>query len=82
VKGGAVLALYGESLINILKSIFPDHEWVEWGFSHVPGGFWNTIENQRKYFDWLERKLNITDKTQWYNTNPSKISQHSGAPSF
>ena len=29
--------------------------------------FWINIENQRKYFDWFENKMNFKDKSDWYS---------------
>jgi hypothetical protein len=32
----------------------------------VPRGFWNSIDNQRLFFDHLARKYNVTHPEQWH----------------
>ena len=34
---------------------------------NISKNFWSNIENQRKYFDWFENKMNFKDKSDWYS---------------
>jgi hypothetical protein len=43
--------------VKALLALYPEHTWHEWMFSRVPDGFWNSIENQRRYLDWLAPQL-------------------------
>lgn len=52
--GGALLRIqYEGSIYKLLSTVYSEVEWIPWKFSHVPRGFWNDINNQRKYLDWL-----------------------------
>ena len=67
-KGGRLLLeYYGQSLVNLLKFVYPEHPWQIWRFHQVSAGFWDDISNQKMYFDWLAEQLNINDLQDWYN---------------
>jgi hypothetical protein len=51
--GGSLLTLYNSSLIDLLKKVYPDHDWVMWKFGTVKHNFWKDDKNQRDFFDWL-----------------------------
>ena len=65
--GGLVTHNYGGSHINLIKSVFPDYEWFEWKFIHVPNNFWEDKKNQKKYIIWLGKELGYTTMEEWYN---------------
>ena len=67
---------YSDSLIKALQDLYPEFEWIPWLFkSGVPQGFWKDMENRRKYFEWLAPKLNVSQPSDWYQVNSSKIAQ-------
>jgi hypothetical protein len=58
-----------------LQAVFPEQQWHPWRFSQVPVGYWEDMENQRKYFDWLAKRLKITRPDDWYNVSLSDVKQ-------
>jgi hypothetical protein len=58
---------YGNSIINLLKKIHPEYNWKEWLFLLSPEGFWNDINNQKRYIEWFKVKMNIQTIEEWYN---------------
>ena len=64
---------YDYSLYLALKSIYPNYEWIPWKFHQIPKNYWSNIENQRKYFDWFENKMNFNDKSNWYSITIKEI---------
>jgi hypothetical protein len=58
-------------LISSLRSMYPDHEWLEWKFQTVPPSFWSDTDNQARFIHWLEKKLDIDSLEKWY-TVPRK----------
>jgi hypothetical protein len=56
---GLLNGKYGGSLHMLLKNVYPEHEWIPWRFSQVSKGYWDDIQNQRLYFEWLQKKLSI-----------------------
>ena len=63
-----LLQLHNDSLFEVLSSIYPQYEWMQWRFKHCkcPQNFWNNIENQRKYIEWAGKELNIKEMSDWY----------------
>ena len=50
---------YKRSPSKMLSSVYNEHSWNLWKFEHTPRGFWNQIENQKNYLDWLAGQLHI-----------------------
>lgn len=46
--------------------------------SELPRTFWWNINNQRKYFEWLSRKLSIKNPSDWYQVTVSRIESTGG----
>jgi hypothetical protein len=74
-KGGAALLrhYFKDSLPRALAAIYPEHEWPEHRFSHVPIGFWEDVKHQRIYFDWLAATWGISNLEDWYNVRGSDV---------
>ena len=55
-KGGSWILnkYYGGSLVKALATIYPNQIWQRWRFSRVPDGFWNQLENQKNYVNWIK----------------------------
>ena len=65
--------------VDCVKSIFPNYEWVDWKFTVGPFGYWNKIENQKKYMEWLGNKLGYTSMEDWYKVNQKDFVDNYGA---
>lgn len=50
--GAGFLKHFGSPFVAV-KELFPKKDWLEWRFNSVPRGFWNSLDNQRRYLDWL-----------------------------
>lgn len=64
--GDTFLSKYDNSLHKALSSLYPDHDWLPWAFESVPRGFWDILENQKKFLDWFAKEAGITKMEQWY----------------
>ena len=69
---------YDGSLVKALQALYPEKNWQVWKFLHVPHEFWNDIENQRIFLNWLSKELLIENLDDWYKVNPSKIIENGG----
>jgi len=76
--GSGLLGNYSSSHINILTSLYPEYDWLEWEFKFTSRYYWKKKENQKKYMDWLIKKLGYTDKEQWYNITQRIIDNNNG----
>lgn len=76
---GLMVNYFNSSLWTALKSVYPEHDWLMWKFHKVPKGYWEDTANQRKFFDWLGKKLGYTHLDDWYNITKDQIDKHGGA---
>jgi len=78
VSGDIFKQNYGSGLLKdkfdfshtkLLKSCFPDYNWLPWKFTIAPKNFWKEKINVIWYLNWLEGELGIKDKNEWYKIN-------------
>jgi hypothetical protein len=62
-----------ENLAQLLHQIYPEYEWLPWRFEKVPNGYWDDINNQKKYLTWVEKELNINKLSDWYKVSAKVI---------
>ena len=65
-----------------LRAIYPDYKqiWKDWKPARSkPNGYWSDLENQRKFFDNLETKLNIKQPEDWYKIQGTEVYKLGGA---
>ena len=77
-NGQALLQHYGGSLFKILSVIYPEHSWIPWRFEKVPPFFWEDIKNQKNFFDWLGKELQIEDVEDWYHIKAADVDKKGG----
>lgn len=68
----------GGSMVNAIKEAYPTHEWLDWRFSKVPRGFWDTQENRRRFFKWAEEQLDIKTMEDWYKIKLHDVAELGG----
>ena len=61
---------YRGSLFQLLNTIFPFNEWQFWKLEDVDESerklYWMDTRNQRHYFEWLQRELQLETPKDWY----------------
>ena len=67
--GGKYLlqSYYENDLQILLQTNFPDHHWKFYFIIGDEIEFFKSIENQKKYLDYLGKKLNINEVIDWIN---------------
>ncbi len=79
------------SSYGAVKDCFPQYDWQEWLFSRVPGGFWKSRTNCRRYLRWLGERLGYRHMDDWYgisyhdfarNKGLAFINGHRGSPAL
>lgn len=64
---------YGGNVEQALRAVYVAHNWQSWKFAQVPNGFWDSIENQRLFFDWLSEKLGVKTLAEWGAVRPQQV---------
>jgi len=59
--GRGVLKYHDNSLMNSLKSIYPEYNWHLWLFSYAPRGHWESDSNMISYLRWMASELHLED---------------------
>jgi hypothetical protein len=75
---GLLANYYANSLINALKTVYPEHEWLEWKFSKASKSFWEDEIRRKQYMSWLKRHLNYSKPEDWYKLNRRVINSTGG----
>jgi hypothetical protein len=52
-------------MVEMLTAIYPERTWYPWLFGRVPTGYWDDINNERRFFDWIAQKLGILQHQDW-----------------
>src|SRR3569833_1369311 len=64
---GLVTKTYNSSLYLMLKSVYPEHDWVPWQFKVLPASASRDPEVIRKALDFVEKTKAIAKPEEWYN---------------
>ena len=64
---------------KLLKSVYPEYEWLFWKFVCSPMNSWDNKENQLQYIDWLGEHLGYTTKEDWYKITTNDFHTNYGS---
>jgi hypothetical protein len=53
------------NMSDAISDAYPEHQWYPWRFAMVPKGYWDTKENQRKFFDYAMKELRLKTMEDW-----------------
>jgi hypothetical protein len=76
--GSGLIKYYKGSCILFLKSVFPEHNWLEWRFKQTSQHFWKNKENHKVYAIWLGKELGYENWEDWYKITTEQISKKYG----
>ena len=65
------------SFQELLEVIYPNYPWDKYQFKSVPKGFkkslTDNIENQKEFVNYLVKKFNIKETSDWYNITSNRV---------
>jgi hypothetical protein len=65
--GSYIVEKRGSVPYYIFSEIYPEYEWLPWRFNRVVPGYWDDVNNQKKFMEWASKELKIKDMSDWYN---------------
>ncbi len=69
-----LLKRFDNSFVKALQFAYPTHKWHFWKLAHqISYGFWNEMNNQRDFMEWLRDDLGFKDMTDWYKMTSHHI---------
>ncbi len=66
LKSLSTIHRYNGSLVQMLSSIYPEHEWLPWKFKKCPSKYWESDINKRKFLEWVGNQLGVKRYEDWY----------------
>ena len=64
--GAGLLQEYKGSPIALLSAVYPDYDWLPWKFSRCAHGYWDSLDNQKKFLEWAGKEWEIKNMEDWY----------------
>jgi len=80
--GKGLIRKYNFSPYELLSSIYPEVDWLPWQFQKVTQNMWNQKEIQRKFLDWLGKKLSYRSPEDFYKLTRTTIIENGGERLF
>ncbi len=77
-SGGGLLSKYGSSPSKLITSTFTEHEWEIHRFNTVPKKYWENLQGQREFMDWLGKGLGLKKMHHWYKITGQIFQQMGG----
>lgn len=68
VKGEKLSRTYNYSVMRMMTSVFPEHNWDKMRFAKRRG-LWTEQESQKDFLTKLAKELKITEMKQWYHVS-------------
>jgi hypothetical protein len=69
---------HADQTVGLLVT-FPEYEWLPWKFGRASSGYWDDIQNQRKFFDWIAKKMKVTEFSDWQKVTTNDIKENGGS---
>ncbi len=76
--GGLANVYWHGSPVCAVKECFPEYDWQEWLFIQVPAGFYDDLQNNRRYMAWLGTQLGFRKIDDWYRVTTADFQKHRG----
>jgi hypothetical protein len=77
--GMYLLWKYDGSPQRLLQNLYPDYPWQPWKFKQgVASGYWDNLQNQRKFLDAVGKELNFQRLDDWYRIDAKVLMEKGG----
>ena len=78
LAGGRGIFYYYRGLHDVLKDVFPHHDWSILQEKGKPKYYWNNIQHQRKFMDEIALKYNLNSPEDWNSITFATLKSHGG----
>lgn len=70
---GLLSDYYGRSMYNLLRAVFPEHEWLPWRFPVLPKLIWKEETVVEKAVRFVENELHLRGGNDWKRVRTSEL---------
>ena len=75
-----MLEKYNFSPSQLISSVYSEFDWLPWRFYRCPNYYWEDLNNQRKFVDWVGKNLNIKEMSDWYKVTSQVFNKYNDNP--
>ena len=68
-----------KGIYGLIKSIYPDYNWLPWKFNKMSNNSWKDPDLQKDYMNWLGKELGYTTMDDWYKISSKDIKNNYGS---
>ena len=76
-QGGHCLTIEYNTVAELLQAVYPEYQWDIYQFAKLPNGYFSQMLEssslQEEFVKYLEKKLNITQTSDWYLVTTDQI---------
>lgn len=79
--GASLLARYGFSIVDLVRTLVPEAEFFPWLFQRTPQNFWDDRQNHVRFFKYLGEQEGCREDSEegWYKLTLKVIQDHGGS---
>ncbi len=77
-SGGSLMMLKKFKLVDLIRELYPNRQWLPWKFKQVYQGYWTIEKNRLLFLNWLEEQLGYSKPEDWYQVKLKDIVKHGG----
>lgn len=77
-KGIGLQDFYGNRLPDLLRDGYPEIDWLDWNFDKTTTRYFDSIDNQIKFINYIEKQEGISCVDDWYKYNGKIIEDYGG----
>lgn len=76
--GGTLWRMHKGSVVDCLRSVFPEHNFQPWKFNKSQSRLWGDVSVCRSFLDHVSRELAIAKPSGWKDVTQKKIAELGG----
>jgi len=76
---GLLQGRYRDSPFRAIMSIYPEYNWHDWKFAHVPTGYWRNVSHQTAFIRYMADKYEISQPSEWKRVTYQAVNENGGS---
>lgn len=66
---------YNESIYKMVKTVYPEHEWLPWKFESMPKKYWADPDVVLSVLRYLKRAFGLTSRGDWEKITRAQLKE-------
>jgi hypothetical protein len=78
-EGHQLVSHLPATMPEILRSVYPQHQWLDWKFVSTKKGFWNEPNNRKAFMLWVGETLGVKELSDWARISYAEVTALGGS---